>query len=104
MRRGRGLAGGAVRLVCYGAHGRPLTECTMDRWLTAALDYVPRWLELQMRASEQPGCAIAVALDGKVIFEQALGYANLERGVRLTPRHRFRIASHSKSFTAAGIM
>ena len=76
----------------------------MDRWLTAALDYVPRWLGLQMRASEQPGCAIAVALDGKVIFEQALGYANLERGVRLTPRHRFRIASHSKSFTAAGIM
>jgi CubicO group peptidase (beta-lactamase class C family) len=76
----------------------------MDRWLTGALDYVARWLEFQMRTSEQPGCVVAIALDGKVIFEQALGYANLERRVRLTPRHRFRIASHSKSFTAAGVM
>jgi CubicO group peptidase (beta-lactamase class C family) len=76
----------------------------MDRWLTAALDYVPRWLEFQMRTSEQPGCAVAVVLEGRVIFEQAYGFANLERGVRLTPRHRFRVASHSKSFTAAGIM
>ena len=76
----------------------------MERWLTAALDYVPRWLEFQMRVSEQPGCAVAIVLDGKVIFEQALGHADLQRAARLTTRHRFRIASHSKSFTAAGIM
>jgi len=38
------------------------------------------------------------------VAEHALGYANLETGEKLTPHHRFRIASHSKSFTAAGIM
>src|SRR5205085_7308697 len=29
---------------------------------------------------------------------------DLVKGVALTPRHRFRVASHSKSFTASGLM
>ena len=76
----------------------------MQGWLTAALDYIPRWLEHQMRQSEQPGCAIAVAHRGKVVLERAFGHANLATGEALTPRHRFRVASHSKTFTAAGIL
>src|SRR6266566_3058747 len=76
----------------------------MHKWLPAALDYIPRWLEFQLRQSEQPGCVIAVADRGKLVLEQAFGHADLDRGTALTPRHRFRIASHSKSFTAAGIM
>ena len=76
----------------------------MDRWLGAALDYIPRWLEFQMRQSELPGCSIAIARRGRILLEQAFGHADLSRGVPLTPRHRFRVASHSKSFTAAGIM
>ena len=75
-----------------------------QRWLNGALDYLPRWLELQMRLSEQPGCAMAVAHKGKLVFEQAFGHADLRRNTRLTPRHRFRVASHSKSFTAAGLL
>ncbi len=73
-------------------------------WVSAALDYVPRWIGYQMAATEQPGCVIAVAYKGHVIFEQAFGVANLATGETLTPRHRFRVASHSKSFTAAGVM
>ena len=76
----------------------------MDRWLGAALDYIPRWLGFQMRLTEQPGCVIAVAERGRIRLERAFGHADLARGVALTPRHRFRVASHSKSFTAAGIM
>ena len=38
----------------------------MAAWLTAALDYLPRWLEHQMRVSEQPGVSLAVA---KAAFE-----------------------------------
>src|SRR5437868_9533023 len=76
----------------------------MDKWVGAALDYIPEWLEFQMRLSEQPGCALAIAHKGKVVLERAFGRADLERDIALTPRHRFRIASHSKSFTAAGIM
>jgi len=76
----------------------------MDRWLAAALDYIPRWLDFQMAASQQPGCIIAIAHRGNVVLERAFGSANLDTGEELTPRHRFRVASHSKSFTAAGIM
>lgn len=76
----------------------------MQGWLTAALDYIPRWIGHQMRLSEQPGCALAVAYRGKIVLEQAFGHANLATGERLTPRHRFRVASHSKTFTATGIL
>jgi CubicO group peptidase (beta-lactamase class C family) len=76
----------------------------IDKWLAAALDYVPRWLEYQMRASEQPGCVAAIAHKDRIVLELALGKANLVTGERLTPRHRFRMASHSKTFTAAGVM
>jgi len=76
----------------------------MDRWLGAALDYIPDWLAFQMRAFERPGCIAAIAQRGTIIYEQAFGFADAERGLPLTPRHRFRIASHSKAFTAAGIL
>ena len=76
----------------------------MDPWLRSAVDYVADWLEFQLDASQQPGCIIALAHRGKLIAEHAFGLADLDSGEKLTPRHRFRIASHSKAFTAAGIM
>jgi CubicO group peptidase (beta-lactamase class C family) len=76
----------------------------VEPWLQSALDYIHCWIEFQVRASQQPGCIVAVAHRGKVVAEYAFGHANLVTGEKLTPRHRFRIASHSKSFTAAGIM
>src|ERR1041385_8380593 len=76
----------------------------MEKWLKPALDYIPRWIDFQMTAMQQPGCMLAIAHRGKIVLERAFGSANLDRGEDLTPRHRFRVASHSKSFTAAGIM
>ena len=76
----------------------------MLAWQKAAVDYIPKWLDYQMRQSEQPGCVIAVAHKGDVVLEQAFGHADTTTGRALTPRHRFRVASHSKSFTAAGIL
>src|SRR6185312_9528078 len=76
----------------------------MEKWLKPALDYIPHWLKFQMQASQQPGCIIAIAYRDKIVLERAFGHANISTGEELTPRHRFRIASHSKSFTAAGIM
>lgn len=76
----------------------------MDRWLGAALDYMPSWLDYQMLNAQLPGCLFAVVHRGKVVLDRAFGHANLATGEKLTPRHRFRIASHSKSFTSAGIL
>src|SRR5215471_1979129 len=76
----------------------------MDEWVKPALDYIPGWLEYQIHESEQPGCVIAVVHGGRVVFERAFGRADIVGEATLTPRHRFRVASHSKSFTAAGVM
>ncbi len=73
-------------------------------WLAAALAYVPQWLEYQMRLTEQPGCSVAIAWRGQPVLEAAYGYADAVVGQKLTPRHRFRVASHSKSFTATAVM
>jgi len=76
----------------------------LPAWLPPALDYVRQWLGYQMRASEQPGCAIAVVWRGQVVLDEAFGHADLGAGEALTPRHRHRVASHSKTFTAAAVM
>jgi CubicO group peptidase (beta-lactamase class C family) len=76
----------------------------VEPWLQSAIGYIRNWIEFQMRASQQPGCIVAIAHRGGIVAEYAFGHANLATDEKLTPRHRFRIASHSKSFTAAGIM
>jgi D-alanyl-D-alanine carboxypeptidase len=76
----------------------------MKRWMNAALEYVPRWIDYQMQHTEQPGCAIAIAHEGKIVLEKAFGHADLALRTPLTTKHRFRVASHSKSFTTAGIL
>ena len=73
-------------------------------WLAPALAYVESWLGYQMRTTEQPGCALAIAYKGEVALDVAFGWADQVSGEALTPRHRFRVASHSKSFTATAIM
>ena len=41
---------------------------------------------------------------GETVAELALGAADMRTHQPLTPRHRLRIASHSKTFTAAGVL
>ena len=60
----------------------------MEPWLQSATGYIRDWLEFQLRASEQPGCMVAIAHRGKVVAEYAFGHANLATGEKLTPRHR----------------
>lgn len=76
----------------------------MADWLAPALAYIPQWIAHQRRITEMPGIAVAVAQGGRLVLDQAFGVANLATGEALTPRHLFRVASHSKTFTAAGIM
>jgi CubicO group peptidase (beta-lactamase class C family) len=76
----------------------------MEPWLQSATGYIRDWLEFQFNSSEQPGCILAIVHRDKIVAEHAFGMADLNAQERLTPRHRFRIASHSKSFTSAGIM
>lgn len=73
-------------------------------WVQAALNYIPEWLNFQLERFKQPGCAIAIVHGAELVAERAFGVADIRTGKPLTPRHRFRIASHTKTFTAAGVM
>jgi CubicO group peptidase (beta-lactamase class C family) len=55
-------------------------------------------------APKVPGLSIAVAEDGKIIWSEGIGYADLDAKKPVTPQTLFRIGSVSKSVTAAGLM
>jgi CubicO group peptidase (beta-lactamase class C family) len=54
--------------------------------------------------TETPGAVVAVIEDGKLTYQNAYGMADLERGVPLSPKSLFDIASISKQFTAMCIL
>lgn len=52
-------------------------------------------------AAHAPGCALAVARGGKLVYSRGYGYANLDYDIPITPRTVFDVASVTKQFTAA---
>jgi CubicO group peptidase (beta-lactamase class C family) len=52
---------------------------------------------------EVPGLSVAIAIKGKPAYVEAFGVADRETGEALTPQHRFRIVSISKTITSTGI-
>jgi CubicO group peptidase (beta-lactamase class C family) len=51
-----------------------------------------------------PGAAVGVVHDGELVWSKGIGYADLEKKRRSTPKGLYRIASITKTFTAAAIM
>jgi serine beta-lactamase-like protein LACTB, mitochondrial len=55
-------------------------------------------------APKVPGLSIAVGRDGKILWSESFGYADLEAKQPVTTKTLFRIGSISKPITAAGLM
>lgn len=72
--------------------------------LDRSVKYIDSWLKLRYEYEEIPGYVVAISLNDKILLNKAYGYANLEKKQKLTPDHIFRIASHSKTFTATALM
>ena len=65
------------------------------------------WLDGTFRSwttGNVPGCAAGIIRQGQWLAKGAYGAADLERGVRVTPRTLFYMASVSKQFTAAALL
>ena len=58
----------------------------------------------QLAAGKSVGLAVEVIQDGKVVFARGYGKANLEWNTPVTPDTVFRMASNTKSFTAASML
>ncbi|HEY0511756.1 MAG TPA: serine hydrolase [Thermoanaerobaculia bacterium] len=52
----------------------------------------------------EPGAAVLIARDGKVLLRKGYGLANLELGVPVQPDMVFELASVTKQFTAAAVL
>lgn len=72
--------------------------------LQKSLDFIDSWLKLRLKDSDTPGYSVAIFYENKPIFTKSYGLANIKNEEKLTNEHVFRIASHSKTFTATAIM
>lgn len=72
--------------------------------LERAISFIDSWLQYRYERLELPGFVVAIAHNGDMVFNKAFGYANLERAELMRTDHVFRIASHSKTFTATSLM
>jgi CubicO group peptidase (beta-lactamase class C family) len=80
-----------------------MNELDRER-LQEASGYAARWVEYDAAVRGVPGGVIGVGWNGEVVAIHAFGLANIERGEPMRAEHIFRIASHSKTFTAVAIM
>ncbi|NAZ76238.1 serine hydrolase [Kineococcus sp. T13] len=72
--------------------------------VTAAADHAASWTAFRREQLRVPGVQLAVRLQGRLLHSSAHGSADVERGTALTPQHVFRVASHSKTFTATAVL
>ncbi len=62
------------------------------------------WIEGQIAYRGLPGIAVGVVSDQQLVWAAGFGFADLTAKVPMTPATKFRMASHSKLFTAIAIM
>ncbi len=75
-----------------------------ERAVRAAATYIESWIAYQGERYAVPGIQAAIRYRGELVLDTAWGLADVETGEELTPQSLFRIASHSKTFTATAIM
>lgn len=82
------------------ASKKPVSQAIESAYLSDATNFIETWLNHYFPQLNQPSLSLAIAHNGKVIYQKAWGYANIEKQEAATPQHIYRVASHSKSFTA----
>ena len=70
----------------------------------ATLATIDRWVAYRVWHSHVPGAQVAIGLGNELVFSAAYGYADLEQRTPMRTDHLFRVASHSKTFTATLIL
>ncbi len=62
------------------------------------------WLRFQQWYQELPSIGVGIGVGDDVVYAAGFGDADVERHIAATERTRYRIASHSKVFTATAIL
>lgn len=83
-------------------HAREATAPRPVRY-AAAIDTSRAMIRALMDTTGIPGITIAVGRDGKLIWSEGFGYADVENRVPVWPHTKMRVGSISKSLTAAAM-
>ena len=99
------VLGSVVQLGAAQGTGSCSTTATA---MVAEVRYLPainaaRRLVCDSLASKIPGLQVAVAVDGKLVWSEAFGYADLARHTRVARTTMFRIGSVSKPLTSVAV-
>lgn len=96
MRLGQALRGGVLVMLLLG--GTPVRAQDLPAEAAQGIDALFSDIK-----GDRPGYALGVVRDGRLVFAQGYGMANLDDRVPVTPRTSFHIASLSKQFTGAAV-
>ncbi len=61
-------------------------------------------LEVLLDSLNVPSVSIAIGVDNKIVWSEAIGYADLDKKINATPKTTYRIGSTSKAVTSVAIM
>jgi CubicO group peptidase (beta-lactamase class C family) len=92
-------------------HGSPeqvpsvMLAAPSPKW-TAAVEEGRRLARAGLVRQNLPGLSVAVGVGGDIVWAEGFGWADLEKGIRVSPATRFRIGHTSNALTsaAAGVL
>ena len=77
-----------------------VTDLQDDKWAQAAAKAELTLIDTEM---DFPSISLAVAIDGKLVWRAAKGFADVKENEEITFEHQFRIGSTSKAVTAIAL-
>jgi CubicO group peptidase (beta-lactamase class C family) len=91
----------AIRLpiLIFAALCSVAVACAQDRYKAIRAD-----IEREIAAARATGVAVALTHKGKIVWQEGFGWADKERGRRVTPHTPFSLASVTKPFTTTTLM
>ena len=100
------LVAGGPALTNVGAHPvhAQSPEPMQSPEVRGQIDLFSAWLEGQIEIRGLPGVVVGVVAGDELVWAQGFGYADTDAGRPMETDTRFRMASHSKLFTATAIM
>jgi D-alanyl-D-alanine carboxypeptidase len=94
----------ALTLTATTLVAQPSTTVGGDPDVLGAARLFSAWMEGQIAYRGLPGIAVGVVSDQELVWSKGFGFADLQARRPMTPATLFRMASHSKLFTATAIM
>lgn len=86
-------------LLILGALCSVEAPCAQDRYSAIRAD-----IEREIKAGRATGVAVALTHKGRIVWQEGFGWADKERGRRVTPDTPFSLASVTKPFTTTALM